>query len=84
MRGELKVLFNKKLLHLKLDTCYFNIQKPICSACNVPTDISHFLIDSLEVRGIVLNLQNVMWTEKPMILVSLLYNYNNYLKIHKL
>jgi hypothetical protein len=45
IRGELKIIINKKLLRIKLGTCYFRIEEPICHTCNVPNDITHFLID---------------------------------------
>jgi hypothetical protein len=45
IRGELKIPMNKKLLCLKQGTCYFRIKEPVCYTCNVPSDITHFLID---------------------------------------
>jgi hypothetical protein len=42
--GEFKIPFNKKLLHLKLGTCYLRIEEPICHTCNVPNDITHLSI----------------------------------------
>jgi hypothetical protein len=75
IRGELKIPINKKLLPLKLVTCYFRIEELICHTCNVPNDITHFLIDCQKFdlqradfvsictnNGIVLYLLNVLRT----------------------